>query len=232
MPDRSDVQGGPDVHRVPVGCLEQPTGIRRQPHHRRHPAHADRRRREHRRGRKPLGGERDADRLAGRARRGGASAAGVAHGGVHRARQHRRRGSGRENRHEGAQIRLPSTDRGGECSAGCAVAQVRTDPPAAKNATVTLGDRLANLSAGHRASLGAFLEPAPSLEDRLLGGTRRGLECDSDLLVRQTAELSHHERAPGAVGQRGQVAEQDRQPRTLAGLILRRGRNRERRVGQ
>lgn len=138
----------------------------------------------------------------------------------------------REHRRERLQIVAACRDRRGEHGAPCTIAQVGAQPPAAKHAAVSVGDRSADLLTHHRATLRELHQGAPCLEDCLLCRADRRLERDRDLLVREPTELAHHQRTPLPIGQLPQIRDQQRQTRPLAGTILRRANAPLRNIGE
>ncbi len=69
----------------------------------------------------------------------------------------------------------------------------------AQRAAICVGELAPYLVTGHGPPLFELEQRAACLEDRLLGGADRDLERGRDLLVRETAELAHHECGPRAL---------------------------------
>ena len=233
----------------PMRLSRPPRGV--DSHHGRHAADGYRGGGEHRCGGKSLGDDRGARGLArdargraparpgraparpsGTTRAESATAGATADGRFDRPREHDRGRRRRQHRDDRAHLHLARLDRGGERRARRAVTQVGAHAAPAENPAVAVGDRLADLSARHLASLGALGDPTPGFEDGLLGGARRDIERNRDLLVGKPAQLPHHERAARPLGQRRQVPKEGLQTGAIAGLVLCRARHRERRVAQ
>jgi hypothetical protein len=77
---------------------------------------------------------------------------------------------------------------------------MRTNSAAPQRTAVAVGDRAPHLLTCHGSAFRELEQGLPCLEDRLLGGSDRAAEDDRDLLVREAAELAHHERGPLALG--------------------------------
>src|SRR5436305_14012495 len=112
----------------------------------------------------------------------------------------------RERRRDGLEVGATSRDRGGEGSTRGAVAEMAADASPAQHAPVALGDHAAHLLTGHRATLCKLEQSLASLEDSLLGGAHRESQGERDLLVREAAELAHHQRPARPVAELATVA--------------------------
>src|SRR5579872_6876493 len=115
--------------------------------------------------------------------------------GPQQAREQPGRRRRRQWRHERAQVLPARPDRSLERGTPCAVIEVRANAPAAPPAPVAIADRPQHLLAVHRAAVLAVEQRAPRLEDRLFGSVYRHAKRARDLLVREAAQLAHHQGA-------------------------------------
>jgi hypothetical protein len=134
--------------------------------------------------------------------------------------EYRSRSSHRQERNHRAEFGLTGLDARPEVLTPVASAQMGSQGTPAQDPAITVGDRSADISAVHRASLLHDLQSLPGLVEGLAAGGRARPHRFGYVVEAEVVELAHHENGALTLRQLGDVAEHLSQPFLACDLRL------------